>query len=288
MIKVLASLSTIVMVMSLGFLDIHDGPRLLQSVSCNPENAAAASTAEADAAADAEDSSPPLLEAINTGTMGRAYRNEDNDDSMASEACGPDGGDHFRQDAYAHLASGAVQFGVEREQENRNKVVGYLLQSRNVGSTLAEMADKLAMNAGTLEYYLEEFEHNYQARSKATRCYDPGCRYLLFTDGGKEHRFIRLQEGKYTRLWPGEFKDKNRTRALIFHLRDPIRSKILETIVRHPGVTNVVLSQSFNRNKSTMHNHLKQLHDADLISIRQEGRAKRCFARDDVLSMIGK
>ena len=63
---------------------------------------------------------------------------------------------------------------------------------------------------------------------------------------------------------------------------------IMETIVRHPGVTNVIMSQAFNRNKSTMHSHLKQLYDADLISIRQEGRAKRCFARDDVLSMLGK
>lgn len=279
MLKVLASLSIIFMIMSLGFLDVHDGPCLLQPVSCDPAD---------DAAADAEDSSLPLLVAISSSNAGRACRNEDNDDSMASEECTSNPGDHFRQDAYAHLASGAVLFGVERDRENRNKVIGYLLQPRNVGSTLAEMADKLAMNAGTLEYYLEEFEHNYQAKSNAARGYDPDCRYMLFTAEGKEHRFIRLQEGKYTRLWPGDFKDKNRTRALIFHLRDPIRSQILETIVRHPGVTNVILSQAFNRNKSTMHSHLKQLHEADLICIRQEGRSKRCFARDDVLSLLGK
>lgn len=278
MIKAIASLSLIAMVMSLGFLDVHDGPCLLQPVPSDPGD---------DSAADAEDSSLPLLAAINTGMAGLTGRNEDDDDSMAPEECPSGLGDHFKQDGYAHLAGGAVLFGVERDRENRNKVIGYLLQSRNIGSTLAEMADRLAMNAGTLDYYLEEFEHNYQAKSNATRGYDPGCRYLLFTANGKEHRFIRLQEGKYTRLWPGDFKDKNRTRALIFHLRDPIRKQILETIVRHPGVTNVILSQAFNRNKSTMHSHLKQLHDADLITIRQEGRSKRCFAREEVLSMLG-
>lgn len=217
--------------------------------------------------------------------MNAAGSSGSSDDRMAVENSLIYWDDHYMQDFYSHFASASGAFGRERDQENRNKVTAYLLDPANVGSTLAEMAENLSMNPGTLDYYLCEFEYNYLSRSNAT-CYDPGCRNLLFTADGKEHRFVRLQGGKYTRIWPGDLRDKNSTRALIIHLRDPVRKQILETIVDQPGVTNILLSKAFDRNKSTMHHHLKQLQDADLISMEQNGRAKLCFASDVVQSTI--
>ncbi|MGA9139344.1 MAG: hypothetical protein WBZ29_03915 [Methanocella sp.] len=195
--------------------------------------------------------------------------------------------DNLRWQIFSHMGQIFRTVDVERDRENRRKIISFILDPRNIGCTLTEISEKLGINPGTLDYYLGEFEYNYMARSNATRSYDPECHYLVFVEGGREHRFVRLQEGKYTRIWPGELKDKKRLRIMIMHMRDPIRMEILRSIGSQPGITNIMLSRLFNRNKSTMHHYLKQFHDEEIIDIRPEGRIKRCFVHDDVRNMLG-
>lgn len=50
-------------------------------------------------------------------------------------------------------------------------------------------------------------------------------------------------------------------------LNHPCRVKIMRLIYENPGITNIKLSEFFGMTKSTIHNHLTKLKDAELIRI---------------------
>jgi DNA-binding transcriptional ArsR family regulator len=206
--------------------------------------------------------------------------------AAAPKECPKSNADNLRWQVYSHMGQLIRTADTGRDRANRKKIISFLLDRRNTGCTLTEIAMKLDMNPGTLDYYLGDFEYYHMTHSNAARSYDPECRHLMFVENSKEYRYIRLQEGKYTRIWPADLKDKQRLRILIMHMRDPVRKEILASIGRQPGITNIMLSRLFHRNKSTMHHYLKQFSDEEIIDVIQEGRTKRCFVNEDVRDML--
>ncbi|MCG2736766.1 MAG: winged helix-turn-helix transcriptional regulator [Candidatus Methanoperedenaceae archaeon] len=143
------------------------------------------------------------------------------------------------------------------ENQNRQGIFKYILN--NPGCTIAEISDKQEINRGSVKYHI----------------------YTL--DEGK---IIVTKIGKFLRLFQnsGAFKDNEQKMAA--HLKSETNRLILRTILENPGTTNQELTDKFHVDKSTIHWHIQQFRNDNIVVFEQEGKYKRYFVNTDAKMIL--
>lgn len=73
------------------------------------------------------------------------------------------------------------------------------------------------------------------------------------------------------------FQPDPTTDAVFAALASPVRRRILDLLVDHPGMTVAAVSSHFDISRIAVMKHLSSLEAADLILSRKEGRERRLF-----------
>jgi predicted transcriptional regulator len=139
------------------------------------------------------------------------------------------------------------------ENQSRQIIFKYILN--NPGCTIAEISDKQEINRGSLKY------HIYRLKSEGK---------ITLTKIGK---FLRLYQNS------GAFKDNEQKMAA--HLKNETSKLLLWAILENPGITNQELTYKLHVDKSTIHWHIQQFRNDNIVIFEQEGKYKRYFINTD-------
>jgi predicted transcriptional regulator len=144
------------------------------------------------------------------------------------------------------------------ENQNRQGIFKYILN--NPGCTIAEISDKQEINRGSVKY------HIYRLKSEGK---------ITLT---KMEKFLRLFQNSRA------FKDNEQKMAA--HLKSETNRLILRTIFENPGITNQELTDKFHVDKSTIHWHIQQFRNDNIVVFEQEGKYKRYFINTDAKMIL--
>ncbi len=135
------------------------------------------------------------------------------------------------------------------ENQSRQGIFKHILN--NPGCTIAEISDMQKINRGSVKYHIYRLKY--------------------------EGKIILSKMGKFSRLFQnsGAFKDDEQKMAA--HLKNETSRLILWTILENPGTTNQELTDKFHVDKSTIHWHIQQFRNDNIIVFEQEGKYKRYF-----------
>jgi predicted transcriptional regulator len=144
------------------------------------------------------------------------------------------------------------------ENQNRQGIFKYILNYP--GCTIAEISDQQEINRGSVKYHIYTLEY--------------------------EGKIILTKIGKFLRLFQnsGAFKDNEQKMAA--HLKSETSRLILRTILENPGITNQELTDKFHVDKSTIHWHIQQFRNDNIVVFEQEGKYKRYFINTDVKMIL--
>ena len=161
------------------------------------------------------------------------------------------------------IAVGAISRarGAVSKNDNRNAVLKYIVE--HPGSTMYEVARSLGLNKGTVRYHLFILSVNHRIAShKADR------------------KFVRYfpNAGSYS-------KDEQQLMSLL--RRDTIR-RVMEALLKKPGLSNVQLSAELNVPESAMSKHMKELCTKGIVDKRQLAGGVSYCIRDDIRNSIVK
>jgi len=135
------------------------------------------------------------------------------------------------------------------ENQNRQGIFKYILN--NPGCTIAEVSDKQEINRGSVKYHLR----------------------ILKSEG----KIILTKMGKFLRLFQNSRAFKDNEQKMAAHLKSETGRLILRTIFENPGITNQELTDKFHVDKSTIHWHIQQFRNENIVVFEQEGKYKRYF-----------
>jgi predicted transcriptional regulator len=91
------------------------------------------------------------------------------------------------------------------------------------------------------------------------------------------NKINRFKKGKLVLLFKNSYKYTDTEKKIIFFLRNDTGKSILISILHEPGITNQNLTQTFELAKSTVHWHINELHNEELVHFNSDGKYKRCF-----------
>lgn len=128
--------------------------------------------------------------------------------------------------------------GAINTNENRNTVFKYILD--HPGSTMYEIARALNINKGTVRYHLFILGVNHRVASQKA-----------------DKKFVRYFPNSNTYT-----KDEQTIMSLM--RREPIR-KVLETLAKKPGLSNIQLSKELSLPESAMSKHMKELYVKGIV-----------------------
>ncbi|MDD1745617.1 MAG: winged helix-turn-helix transcriptional regulator [Candidatus Methanoperedens sp.] len=135
------------------------------------------------------------------------------------------------------------------ENQNRQGIFKYILN--NPGCTIAEISDKQEINRGSVKYHIYTLEY--------------------------EGKIILTKIGKFLRLFQNSEAFKGDEKKMAALLKSETSRLILRTIFENPGITNQELTDKFHVDKSTIHWHIQQFRNDNIIVFEQEGKYKRYF-----------
>ncbi|WP_325377796.1 PQQ-binding-like beta-propeller repeat protein [Methanocella sp.] len=161
------------------------------------------------------------------------------------------------------VAVGAVSRarGAVSKNENRNVVLQYIVE--HPGSTMYEIARSLELNKGTVRYHLFILSVNHRIASiKADK------------------KFVRYfpNAGSYS-------KDEQLLMSLL--RRDTIR-RVMEALLRKPGLSNVQLSAELKVPESAMSKHMKELCMNGIVDRLQQSGGVSYRIRDDMRGPVAR
>jgi predicted transcriptional regulator len=138
------------------------------------------------------------------------------------------------------IAVGAISRarGLVNRNDNRNAVLKYIAE--HPGSTMYEISRSLGINKGTVRYHLFILSVNHRITSHKA-----------------DKKFVRffLNSNSY---------DKSEQQLMSLMRRDSIR-KVMEALLRKPGLSNVELSKELNLPESAMSKHMKELYTRGIV-----------------------
>jgi predicted transcriptional regulator len=161
------------------------------------------------------------------------------------------------------FAAGAVSRarGAVSKNDNRNAVLKHI--AANPGSTMYEIARSLGLNKGTVRYHLFILSVNHRiAAHKA------------------DNKFVRYfpNAGSYS-------KDEQQLMSLL--RRDTIR-RVMEALLKKPGLSNVQLSEELDVPESAMSKHMKELYTKGIVDKRRLAGGVSYCIRDDLRVLVVK
>ncbi|WP_128860094.1 winged helix-turn-helix transcriptional regulator [Methanocella paludicola] len=161
------------------------------------------------------------------------------------------------------FAAGAVSRarGAISKNDNRNAVLKHI--AANPGSTMYEIARSLGLNKGTVRYHLFILSVNHRIASHKA-----------------DNKFVRYfpNAGSYS-------KDEQQLMSLL--RRDTIR-RVMEALLRKPGLSNVQLSEELKVPESAMSKHMKELYTRGIVDKRRQAGGVSYRIRDDVRCLVVK
>jgi len=144
------------------------------------------------------------------------------------------------------------------ENQNRQGIFKYILN--NPGCTIAEISDKQEINRGSVKYHIYTLEY--------------------------EGKIILTKIGKFLRLFQNSEAFKGDEKKMAAHLKSETSRLILRTIFENPGITNQELTDKFHVDKSTIHWHIQQFRNDNIVAFEQEGKYKRYFINTDAKMIL--
>ncbi len=161
------------------------------------------------------------------------------------------------------IAVGAISRarGLVNRNDNRNAVLKFITD--HPGSTMYEISRSLGINKGTVRYHL--FILNVDHR---------------ITSHKADKKFVRyfLNSNSY---------DKGEQQLMSLMRRDPIR-KVMEALLRRPGLSNIELSRELNLPESAMSKHMKELYTRGIVDKSRMDGGVSYRIKDDVRVSIVK
>ena len=133
------------------------------------------------------------------------------------------------------------------------EIVSYIAE--NPGCLESEIANKLDLNRSTLRYYI--------ARLSSSK------------------RIHTIKKGKIKGIFHITYAESEEQKLLDLHKRNKTREKIIQIITKSPGITGQELSSELDLAKSTIHWHVTELADDDLVQAEKDGRFKRYYFQVD-------
>lgn len=144
------------------------------------------------------------------------------------------------------------------ENRNRQSIFKYILN--NPGCTIAEISDKQQINRGNVKYHINKLEF--------------------------ENKIIVTKRGKFSHLFQNSGAFKANEQMIAAHLKNETSKLILWTILENPGTTNQELTDKFHVDKSTIHWHIQQFRNDNIIVFKQKGKYKRYFINTDAKMIL--
>ncbi|WP_230742787.1 winged helix-turn-helix transcriptional regulator [Methanooceanicella nereidis] len=136
---------------------------------------------------------------------------------------------------------GAVSRARDRlgKNENRNLILDYII--KNPGSTLSDMSSGLNMNLGTVRYHLMILSIN--------------------------HRIVTHRaDSKYVRYFKNSDSYTDEEQMIASLLKRYKMKKILELIIKHPGISNAEISRAMDISESAVSKSMKVLYTKELVA----------------------
>lgn len=146
------------------------------------------------------------------------------------------------------------RIGVRRENSRLNEICSYIKE--NPGCFESQISRDLAIKRGTLRYYIG----------------------ILYS----EKLVFTLKKGKIKGIFHASRSRSTEQNLLCLHLKSDARKTVLDAVVREPGVTRQELSYRLELNKSTIHWHISELLDDEIVHIEKDGRSHRYYPRRDL------
>lgn len=144
------------------------------------------------------------------------------------------------------------------ENQNRQGIFKYILN--NPGCTVAEISDRQEINRGSVKYHIYRLEH--------------------------EGKIILTKMGKFSRLFQNSGTFKDNEQKIVSYLKNETSRFVLWTILENPGITNQELTDDIHVDKSTIHWHIQQFRNDNIVAFEQEGKYKRYFINTDAKMIL--
>jgi predicted transcriptional regulator len=135
------------------------------------------------------------------------------------------------------------------KNKNRNNILEFI--NANPGSSISDIERHLKINRSTIRFHLKILQ-----TFNKIRCVRKGRVVISFKNSSE-----------YTDI----------EQKIAFFLRNDTSKSILISILHEPGITNQDIAQTFELNKSTVHWHLNELHNEELVHFNSDGKYKKCF-----------
>jgi len=138
------------------------------------------------------------------------------------------------------IAVGAISRarGLVNRNDNRNAILKYIAD--HPGSTMYEISRSLGINKGTVRYHLFILSINHRIASHKA-------------------------DKKFVRFFPNSNSyNKDEQQLMSLMRRDSIR-KVMEALLRRPGLSNVELSRELKLPESAMSKHMKELYTRGIV-----------------------
>lgn len=136
-----------------------------------------------------------------------------------------------------------------RKNPDRDRILYYI--TNNPGSTVADIGKDLEMKRSSVKYHLDVLRFN--------------------------HKITLLKTTKSVLFFKNSYQYTDAEKKIVFCLRNDTRKSILHSILRKPGITNKDITEAFHLDKSTVHWHINELHNEELVHFNSDGKYKRCF-----------
>lgn len=135
---------------------------------------------------------------------------------------------------------------------------------RNPGCAVADISVGLSINIGTVYHHLWMLE--------------------------LRHKVFFESHGKFARVYDGclASSEKSMDRTVCAHVRNEMSRRLLNAILRNPGISNGTLSQDVGLDKSTVCWYLQKFMKDELVVTVREGRHKHCFINDEAKLALEK
>ncbi|MGB7788387.1 winged helix-turn-helix transcriptional regulator [Methanoregula sp.] len=146
---------------------------------------------------------------------------------------------------------GTIKFGpllfgkVKTVLQNKNRTLLLEYIGTHPGCTIADLSKKTGINRGTARYHL----------------------YLLFL----ERKVVQKKYGKLSYLFANGGRPLEKKRVYGY-IMNPAKQEILNLILDQPGISNKEIAERLLLKRNTVHWHLQQFLEENMIASRWDGR----------------
>jgi predicted transcriptional regulator len=151
---------------------------------------------------------------------------------------------------YLPLILGKIS--TKKQNPQLNSISSYIIE--NPGCLESEISRDLNFKRGTLRYYLKKLT--------------------------AQKMITTIKKGKIKSIFHINLSTSTKDKMLQVHIRIDSRKKILDAINNKPGITGQELAFEVGLDKSTVHWHIGELLEDEIIHVEKNGRVNRHYLQD--------